>query len=70
MKIKPKWGSTREIDYRTKVGTPAWTQAHPVRVRKLSTWRFLHTQVGHEKVKQITGGSGVSLKKMLAAAGK
>lgn len=46
-----RWGVTREIDYRTRVGTPAWYAAHPPRVRKLSAWRFLHLVApGHRRV--------------------
>lgn len=43
-----KLGCIREIDYRTKVGNPAWYIRNPLpRVRKLSASRRAHMQRSH-----------------------
>lgn len=48
-----KWASLEEIDFRTKVGSPAWEARHPRwQVRKLSAWRRMHKIFnGHPGVK-------------------
>jgi hypothetical protein len=48
-----RWGHLREIDYRTRVGTPAWHQRHPLRIKHLSSWRNLHRLAPHETVSAL-----------------
>ena len=56
-----KWGSLDEIDYRTKVGTPAWEDAHPRwQIRKLSAWRRMHMLGTHDQVMDWAGAQGSS----------
>lgn len=63
-----KWDRTCHIDYRTKVGTDAWTARHPRwQTRKLSAWRRLHDQHDHEAV-SAWGSSSRRLRDMIAAA--
>ncbi len=63
-----KWGCLSEIDYRTHVGTAAWTARHPDwKVRKLPAWRRLHDQQDHEAV-AAWGSSSRRLRDMIAAA--
>ncbi len=46
------FGCLAEIDYRTNVGTPAWQERHPPRIRKLSAWRRAHDLRTHSGVKR------------------
>jgi len=56
-----KWAHLCEIDYRTKVGTPAWKGAHTHKQAKLSAWRRLHMFGGHATVRAIARARGVGM---------
>lgn len=60
-----RWARLAEIDYRCKVGTPAWVARHPRwQTRKLSAWRRLHAVAGdvkpHDKVRKKARSEGVA----------
>jgi len=48
-----KWGSVKEIDMRTKVGSSAWKARHPKRIQHLSAYRRLHDLGEHEQVREL-----------------
>lgn len=48
-----RWGHLYEIDYRTKVDSPAWHARHPTRIKHLSSWRYLHLLADHETVSTL-----------------
>lgn len=54
---KRKWGRVGDIDYRTKVGSDAWFDAHPENIQHLSAHRRLHMLADHEEVRHLTDAS-------------
>jgi len=59
-----RWGHIRELVRSTRVGTPAWYRRHrPIRLRKLSAWRAMHTFADppHPKVRWYARRKGKSL---------
>ena len=66
-----RWGHLHEIDYRTRVGSKAWFDRHPLRIKHLSSWRNLHRLAPHATVSTMASrspSSNITLREKLELA--